>query len=86
MRDVDVVIDEFEERWNEAKESGCTAILFSQDKWSMIDILLKEVRRAERLRRELIASRMRVRNAQRRETKRSDEEDCGNVLTFPATG
>jgi hypothetical protein len=46
----------FEQRWEEAKASGCTAVLFEEDKWSLIDMLVEEAKRTQSLRRDLIAA------------------------------
>ena len=56
--DVDSIkdaLDRFEERWNEAKASGKTAVLFEQDKWNLIDMLLDEAKKTRTMRRQLIS-------------------------------
>lgn len=50
-------LKEFRERWEEAKASGKELIAFGRDKWGLLDELLAEAERANRLRRELIAAR-----------------------------
>lgn len=50
MRDVDL-INAFEERWKEAKASGKTGILFPKEKWFMIDLLLQEAKRSDKMQR-----------------------------------
>lgn len=51
----------FEERWAEAKCSGCTSVLIHQDKWSILELVLEEAKRSLELRRELIDARMQLR-------------------------
>lgn len=87
VRDVDLILDQFAERWKEAKESGCEAILFSKEKWFMIDLLLNEAHRSSDLRRELIAARMGYKRAQNIKADESSDDDGdvqGNVITFIA--
>lgn len=49
-------INIFKQRWEEAKASGCTAVLFEEEKWPLIDMLVEEAGRAHSLRRDLIAA------------------------------
>ena len=54
-------IEIFKQRWEEAKASGCTAVLFEEEKWPLIDMLVDEARRSQSLRRDLIAAVVEIR-------------------------
>jgi hypothetical protein len=49
-------VEIFKQRWEEAKASGCTAVLFEEDKWPLIDMLVEEAVRSQSMRRDLIAA------------------------------
>jgi len=52
------VVALFAARWDQAKKSGCTAVLFEEDKWPLIDAVLEEALKTQSLRRELVVARV----------------------------
>jgi hypothetical protein len=48
----------FAARWDQAKKSGCKAVLFEEDKWGLLDAVLEEALKTQSVRRELVVARV----------------------------
>ena len=73
-------IEIFAKRWEEAKASGCTAVLFEKEKWPLIDMLIDEAQRAQKLRRDLIEEIARRRSLDDEEkASENTDSDGGKV-------
>lgn len=68
----------FKKRWEEAKASGCTAVLFEADKWALIDMLIDEAEKTQTLRRELIAALVELKKRGEDEDAVEDDEKTAN--------
>lgn len=83
----DEAISIFEKRWAEAKRSGCEGVLFEQDKWSLIDMLLNEAKRAQVLRRDLIEARHNLRRLDLEgKVEENEGSDEGEIDSVPGHG